>query len=144
MSSGNIALLTEFWRVWKQGGGSELVKRYDEFFTEDAEWCPPMRELTGARYIGREGLERYVHDLGQVLDGLEGELEELVEIAPDVVRSRVRVRASGKVSGVATDALMIGISRFGDGRMSLAWASYDPEAAARAEVAIVNGEPVPV
>ena len=55
-----------------------------------------MRELTGPRYVGREGLERYVHDLAQVLDGLEGELEELVEIAPDVVRSKVRVRPAAR------------------------------------------------
>ena len=46
------------------------------------------------------------------------------------------------MSGVAIDALMIGLVRFRDGRMSLAWASYDPEAAAQAEAAIVNGEPV--
>ena len=144
MSGDNVALLTEFWRVWKQEGGTGVVRRYDEFFTEDAEWCPPMRELTGARYVGCEGLGRYVHDLAQVLDGLEGELEELVEVAPDVVRSKVRMRASGKVSGVAIDALMIGISRFRDGRMSLAWASYDPVAASKAEAAIVNGEPVPI
>jgi ketosteroid isomerase-like protein len=140
--SDKVALLTEFWRVWKRDGAAGLVARYDEFFHPDAEWSPPMRELTGMRYVGREGLERYAHDLAQVLEGLEGELEEIVEVAPDVVRSRVRLRAKGKVSGMALDAEMIAIGRFRDGRMSLAWASYDPELAARAEAAIINDEPV--
>jgi hypothetical protein len=140
----NTALLRELWRVWKQDGAAALLARYEDFFTGDAEWCPPMREMTGVRYIGREGLEQYIHDLGHVLKGLHGELEEISEITPDVVRTRVRIRAESKVSGVTIDAPMIGIARFRDARVSLAWASYDAAAAERAEVAIVNGDPVPV
>jgi ketosteroid isomerase-like protein len=140
----NVDLLHEFWRVWQEEGGPGLVERYDDFFTEDAEWCPPTRELTGSRYVGRHGLEQYVHDVGQVLTDLTGELEELTEIAPDVVRSRVRVTGHGKVSGVSVDAPLIAIARFEGGRMSIAWGSYDPEAARRAETAIVNREPLPV
>jgi len=140
----NVELLHEFWRVWTEEGGPGLIDRYDDFFTEDAEWCPPLREMTGARYVGRHGLEQYVHDVGHVLTDLHGELEELTEVAPDVVRSRVRMRGHGKVSGVSLDAPMIAIARFENGRMSTAWASYDPEAAKRAETAIVNREPLPV
>jgi ketosteroid isomerase-like protein len=140
----NVELLREFWRVWHEEGGPGLVERYDDFFTEDAEWCPPVREMTSSRYVGRHGLEQYVHDLGQVLTDLHGELEELTEVAPDVVRSRVRVHGHGRVSGVTLDAPMIAIARFEHGRMSTAWASYDPEAARRAETAIVNREPLPV
>jgi ketosteroid isomerase-like protein len=138
----HVELMQEFWRTWSEEGAEALVARYDEFFTEDAEWSPPVRELTGIRYSGRHGIERYAHDIGQVLGDLHGELEEIVEIAPDVVRARVRMRADGKVSGVELDAPMIAIARFREGRMSLAWASYDPEAAARAQEAIVRGEPV--
>lgn len=140
----NVDVMREFWRTWRDEGGAGLLDRYDEFFTEDAEWCPPMREMTGARYVGRHGIEQYVHDLGQVLTDLRGELEEITEIAPGVVRSRVRMHGRGKVSGVTLDAPMIGISRLEDGRMSFAWASYDPEAARRAETAIINREPLPV
>jgi ketosteroid isomerase-like protein len=140
----NVELLREFWRVWQEQGGPGLVERYDDFFTEDAEWCPPTRELTGTRCVGRHGIEQYVHDVGQVLTDLQGDLEELTEIAPDVGRSRVRMTGHGKLSGVSLDAPMIGIARLRDGRMSLAWASYDPEAAKRAETAIVNWEPLPV
>ena len=140
----NVELLREFWRVWRDEGGARLIERYDEFFTEDAEWSPPMREMTATRYMGRHGIEQYVHDLGHVLTDLRGELEEVTEVAPDVVRSRVRMYGQGKVSGMTLDAPMIGIARLREGRMSLAWASYDPEAAKRAETAIVNGEPLPV
>ena len=141
--SENADLLREFWSAWSDEGVPALLERYDEFFTEDAEWCPPTREMTGTRYVGRHGIEQYAHDIGQVLSDLRGELEEIVEITPDVVRGRVRMHGEGKVSGVTLDAPMIAVARFRDGKMSLAWASYDPEAARRAEVAIVNGEPLP-
>jgi ketosteroid isomerase-like protein len=138
----HVELVTEFWRTWSEEGPEALVARYDDFFTEDAEWFPPVRELTGMRYAGRHGIEQYAHDIGQVLGDLNGELEEIVEVTPDVVRARVRMRADGKVSGVELDAPMIAIARFRDGRMELAWASYDAEAADRAQDAIVNREPV--
>jgi ketosteroid isomerase-like protein len=138
----HVELMREFWRTWSEEGAEALVARYDEFFTEDAEWFPPVRELTGMRYTGRHGIEQYAHDIGQVLGDLHGELEEAAEVTPEVVRARVRMRADGKVSGVELDAPMIAIARFREGRMSLAWASYDAEAAAKAEAAIVRGEPV--
>lgn len=138
----HVELMREFWRTWSEEGAEALVARYDEFFTEDAEWFPPVRELTGMRYSGRHGIEQYAHDIGQVLGELHGELEETTEITADVVRATVLMRADGKVSGVELDAPMIAIARFHEGRMSLAWASYDAEAAARAQEAIVRGEPV--
>jgi ketosteroid isomerase-like protein len=138
----HVELMTEFWRTWSDEGAEALVARYDEFFAEDAEWFPPVRELTGMRYAGRHGIEQYAHDIGHVLGDLHGELEEIVEVTPDVVRARVRMRADGKVSGVELDAPMIAIARFRDRRMELAWASYDAEAADRAQEAIVNREPV--
>jgi ketosteroid isomerase-like protein len=138
----HVEVMTEFWRTWSEEGAEALVARYDEFFTEEAEWYPPVRELTGMRYAGRHGIEQYAHDIGQVLGDLHGELEEIVEVTPEVVRARVQMRADGKVSGVELDAPMIAIARFEGGRMSLAWASYDPEAADRAQEAIVCGEPV--
>jgi ketosteroid isomerase-like protein len=138
----NMELMREFWRTWSEDGAEALVARYDEFFTEDAEWFPPVRELTGMRYGGRHGIEQYAHDIGHVLGDLHGDLEEIAEVTPDVVRARVRMRADGKVSGVELDAPMIAIARFREGRMELAWASYDAEAADRAQEAIVHREPV--
>jgi ketosteroid isomerase-like protein len=140
----NVELMRDFWRTWSEEGAAALLARYDEFFTADAEWFPPTRELTGARYVGRHGLEQYAYDVGQVLEDLRGELEELVEVNPVVVRARVRMQAEGKVPGMTLDATMIAIVRFRDGRMELAWASYDADAAGRAERQIVRGEPVVV
>jgi ketosteroid isomerase-like protein len=140
----HLDLVRDVNRAWRDEGLSGIVSRYEEFFTDDFEWCPPMREMTGARYVGRQGLEQYAHDLGQVLTSLDGELEEIIEIAPDVLRATVRLHTHGKVSGVTMDAPMIAIARFRDERIALAWASYDPEASSRAAEAIVKGEPVPV
>ena len=138
----NVERMREFWRTWIDEGAQALFASYEEFFTEDAEWRPPIRELTGTRYVGRAGFEQYSYDVNQVLDGLRGEVEELVEISPDVVRVRARMHADGKVSGMTLDATMIMIARFRDGRLSLAWATYDAEAAARAQEQIVRDEPV--
>ena len=139
----DVELLREFWATWEEKGGAGLVERYEDFFTADAEWRPPMRELTGSHYVGREGLAQYVRDINRVLTDLEGELEEIVEVAPGVLRSTVRIHAKAKMSGMEIDAPMIGITRIRDGRVDLAWASYDPEAADRAAAAIVHGEQVP-
>jgi ketosteroid isomerase-like protein len=138
-----VDLLREFWRTWDEKGGAGLVERYDEFFTEDAEWRPPMRELTAPRYAGREGVSQYVRDVGNVLTDLRTEIEEIEEIAPDVIRAKVHMRGHGRISGVTLDAPMIAIARLRDGRIDLAWASYDPEAAERAADAIVHGGKVP-
>ena len=136
-------MLLEFWRTWEAKGGGALVDRYDDFFTEDAEWRPPMRELTLPRYVGREGIAQYVRDVSTVLKDLKSKVEEIEEIAPDVYRVRVHMVGHGRVSGVDLDAEMIAIARMRDGRIALAWASYDPDAAAKAEHAIVHGERVP-
>ncbi len=136
-------MLLEFWRTWEGKGGGELVARYDDFFTEDAEWRPPMRELTAPLYVGREGIAQYVRDVGTVLQDLKSEVEELEQIAPSIYGVRVNMSGLGRVCGVDLDAEMIAIARIVEGKIALAWASYDPEAAARAEHAIVHGERVP-
>jgi ketosteroid isomerase-like protein len=138
----NAELMREFWRTWIDEGPEALFARYEEFFTEDAEWRPPTRELTGTRYVGRAGFEQYSYDVNQVLDDLRGEVEELVEVSPEVVRVRARMEADGKVRGMTLDATMIMIARFRDGRLSLAWATYDPEAATRAQEQIIHDQPV--
>ena len=139
----NVELLEEFWRTWEAKGGAGLVERYEEFFTEDAEWRPPMRELTKSHYIGRDGIAEYVRDVGNVLKDLRTELREIEQVTPDVYRIKVHMRGHGRVSDVPLDAVMTVIARLEGGRVALAWASYDPEAAERAEHAIVHGERVP-
>lgn len=138
-----VELLREFWRTWDERGGAGVVERYEEFFTEDAEWRPPMRELTAPRYTGEEGVSQYVRDVGNVLTDLRTELEEIDEIAPDVFRAKVHMRGHGRISGVTLDAQMVAIAHLRDGRIDLAWASYDHDAAERAADAIVHGEKVP-
>jgi ketosteroid isomerase-like protein len=140
----HVELMAEFWRTWTEGGAASLLAHYEEFFTEDAEWWPPSRELTGTQYVGKPGFEQYSYDVNQVLGDLRGEVEELAEVSPDVVRVRARMQAAGKVSGVTLDATLTMIARFREGRLSLAWATYDPDAAERAERAIVDGRPVVV
>jgi ketosteroid isomerase-like protein len=140
----NLDLTREFWRVWNEEGLSGLVSRYDDLFTDDYEWRPPVSQVTGVCYVGREGFERYVADVEEALRRVRGELEEVVEIAPDAVRSRARMHGEGAGSGVVIDTTVIGIARFRDGRMCWGWGSYDLAAADRLADAIARGEEVSV
>ncbi|MEK6251118.1 MAG: nuclear transport factor 2 family protein [Actinomycetota bacterium] len=140
----NVELTREFWRIWNEEGLSGLRARYDDFFTDDFEWRPPITEVMGARYVGREGFERYIADVEETLSDIHGELEEVTEIAPDVVHSRVRMHGEGTSSGAVIDAPVIGISRFSDGRICWGWGSYDPATAERVAEAIARGEEIEV
>jgi ketosteroid isomerase-like protein len=134
--------MRECWRGGNEEGLSGLLARYDDFFTDDFEWRPPVSQVTGARYLGRKGFEQYVADVEEGLDRVHGELEDATEIAPDVVRSRARMHGEGTGSGAVIDAPVIGIARFRDGRMCWGWGSYDPAAAERVAHALVRGEEV--
>jgi ketosteroid isomerase-like protein len=140
----NVELTREFWRLWNDRDLGELVSRYDEFFTEDLEWHSPIAEVTGARLIGREQFEQHIADLLDAFDEIRADLEEVVEIAPDVVRSTVWVHGRGTRSGAAIDAPLIGVARIRGGRIAWAWGSFDIDAAERVANAIAKGEEVTI
>lgn len=138
----NSELTRESWRVMQEEGVTGLRSRYDEFFTDDLEWRPPITEMSGEAYVGRAGYQRYVDDVHEILGEIYGRLEEITEIAPDAVRVRVHVQGRGTRSGASIDAPMIMIARFRDGRMCWGWGSYDLAAAERIAEAIARGEAV--
>jgi ketosteroid isomerase-like protein len=140
----NVELSQEFWRLWNDKSLGELVSRYDDFFTDDLEWRSPVAEMSGAHYVGREAFERHIADRVDTFDEIHAEPREVVEIAPDVVRSRVWMHGRGSRSGVAVDAPLIGIARMRDGRICWAWGSFDAEAADRVAEAIARGEEAPI
>jgi ketosteroid isomerase-like protein len=140
----NVERVREMLRVWNEEGLGGLVSRYDDFFTEDFEWRPAVTEVTGARYVGRAGFDRYVADVQELLGDVRARLQEATEIAPDVVRGTISVHAQGASSGVVIDAPAIAITRMRDGRQCWTWATYDPAAAERVAAAILSGEEVEV
>ncbi len=140
----NVELTRAFWRVWDEDGLGALLTRYDEFFTEDAEWRPPISQVSGERYVGRQGFERYVADVEESLRDTGCEIQEVAEIAPGVIRSRVRFHGEGSASGAVIDAPMVGVARLRDGRVYWAWGSYDIAKAEKAAEALARGEKVEV
>jgi ketosteroid isomerase-like protein len=140
----NVELTREAWRVMEEEGVAGLLSRYDEFFTDDLEWRPPITEMTGEPYVGRDGYARYVADVAEILGNIRGQLEALDEIAADVTRVRVHVQGEGTSSGAAVDAPMIMVMRFRRGRVSWAWGSYDLAAAERVAQAMARGEEPPL
>jgi ketosteroid isomerase-like protein len=140
----NVGLTREFWRLWNEEHLGELISRYDEFFTEDLEWHSPITEVTGARVIGREQFERHVADLLQAFDEIRADLQEVAEVAPDVVRSTVWIHGKGTHSGAAIDAPLIAVSRLRNGRVAWAWGSFDTDTARRVANAVAKGEKVAI
>jgi ketosteroid isomerase-like protein len=139
-----VELTREFWRLWNDRDLGELVSRYDEFFTEDLEWHSPITEFAGVALVGREQFEQHVADLRDAFDEIRADLEEVVELAPDVVRSNVWVHGRGAQSGVVIDARLIGVCRLRGGRIAWAWGSFDIEAAERVADAMAKGEEVAI
>ncbi|HEX2359033.1 MAG TPA: nuclear transport factor 2 family protein [Solirubrobacterales bacterium] len=140
----NVELTREFWRLWNDRDLRELVSRYDDFFTEDLEWHSPVTEVAGGRVIGRRQFEEHVTDLLAAFDEISADLEEAVELAPDVVRSSVWIHGKGANSGAAIDSPLLAISRLRGGRVAWAWGSFDIEAAQRVADAITKGEEVAI
>jgi ketosteroid isomerase-like protein len=140
----NTDLAREFWSLWRHDGLAELLSRYDEFFTDDLVWRSPIAEMRGEAYIGRPGLERHLADLAETFDEIRATPVEIVEIAPQVVRSRMRILGKGSASGVTVDAPFLGLARLRDARICWAWGSFDLEEGERMAAAIARGEDVEV
>ena len=80
-----------------------LLARYDE--------CASPRTPSGGRRpasspvpgtCGQPGFEQYSYDVTQVLGDLRGEVEELAEVSPDVVRVRARMQGRRQRSAAVT------------------------------------------
>jgi hypothetical protein len=147
VSTGGLAqdaAFREFWGVWKTEGLEGILCRYEEFFTEDAVWEPPLAEITRREYIGREGFRRYVNDFSDAFEGVGGgDIEEMEAVAPDVWRARVQLAIHQAGSEVAVEAHVYSVVRYRGERMCWAFGTYDPHAARRAIEAARRGE-VPV
>jgi ketosteroid isomerase-like protein len=136
----NTDLAREFWSLWRHDGLAELLSRYDEFFTEDLVWRSPIAEMRGVTYVGRAGLELHLADLTEAFDEIRATPVEIVEIAPQVVRSRMRILGKGSASGVTVDSPFLGIARLRDARICWAWGSFDVDEGERLAAAIARGE----
>ena len=141
MPSANIDFMRDYWRVWETEGVAGTLARYDEFYTEDLHWYPPVATVSRTHYEGRDGYVRYLADVQELMGDIRASLVEAVEIAPDVVRVTVDMRAvSGRASGASVEARMVGVARFRDGRICWAGGSYDASEAERIAEAVLRGE----
>jgi len=132
-------LLLEFWNVWSTDGAVGVLHRYDQFFTHDMDWRPPIAGMLGTEYVGREGWARYVSDFGDIFASFESEDLEVKEVAAELFTARARVRATAS-SGETLDAVLFVIARFRDGLISYGWGTYDDQAAETMLAAILDGE----
>ena len=134
----NVEKAREFWAMWNCEALQTLLVRYDEFFTEDLEWRSPVAEMEGRSVVGRAEFKAHIANLLETFDEIEAKLLEAEEVAPDVVRCVVQMHGRGSQSGAVTDAPLIALARFRDGRMAWAWGSFVHDEADRMTVRVAN------
>lgn len=134
---GSIEELTvEFWRVWEDDDVEGLLTRYEDVFTDDAVWSPPIAQVAGHDYVGRAGFAQYVGDFRQAFNSFEPNVESVEAIAGadgaegELARATVRLGAE-LANGGRIDAKLLTVVRVRGGRIDYAWGGYDPEAAER-------------
>ena len=136
----NVELVRRFWGLWNDERIGELVTGYDEFFTEDLRWQSPVTAVSGAWLTGRDDFDGHVAELLRSFDEVGATPEEIAEVAPDTVISRVHIHGRGVTSGVVVDAPLIAIVRMRAGRISWSWASFDLDEGERMADRVISGK----
>jgi ketosteroid isomerase-like protein len=90
---------------------------YDEFATPDFEWFPALPgSVGGGLYRGREGMETYVREIGEVWESFRPVYDEWHDLGNRLL-ALGRYEARGRGSGVPVQAPLGGIYDFRDGKM---------------------------
>jgi ketosteroid isomerase-like protein len=129
--AGNADVVREFWTLFNDDSFPELLSRYEDFFTEDLEWNSPVSAVAGRQVEGRAGFERHIADVAESFVGVEADPQEIIEIAPGLLRCDVLMRGEGPSSGATVDSPLVAFARLRDARIHWLWASFDLEAAER-------------
>jgi ketosteroid isomerase-like protein len=106
---------------------------FDELFTPDYEWFPPLGGAVEGRssYTGREGGERYREDVSNTWEKFRVDAGEFRDLG-DRVLMLGRIDARGRGSGVPVDASLGMVFEFRGGRISRARGYLDHGEAMRA------------
>jgi ketosteroid isomerase-like protein len=105
------------------------VARLRTLFDEDSEFASTIAALEGGTYRGRDGIERYMHDLDDVFDDWHSEDERYVDVGNGQVVFVYRIVGRGKGSGVPIDEEAAISWMVRDGKVLRGKVYLDPEEA---------------
>ena len=105
------------------------VARLRLLFDEQSEFTSTIGALDGGTYRGRDGIERYTHDLDDVFDEWHSEDERYVDVGDGRVMFFYRIVGRGKGSGVPIDEEAAISWMVRDGKVLRGKVYLDPEEA---------------
>jgi ketosteroid isomerase-like protein len=100
---------------------------------DDVEFLTAITSVEGGGvYRGHDGVRKWVSDLGESVEGLKGELDELHEVSADLYLGAGRFRGRGRESGAEFDMKMAWVYRFRNGLQTRYEAYFDRAEALKA------------
>ena len=91
------------------------IEGYLACCTENVELLQPM---VGAEYLGADGIRRFFTDIEDIGPDFQIEVERIRAVDNGDVLAFLRVRATGRVSGIVTGADTANVYNFIDGKIS--------------------------
>jgi ketosteroid isomerase-like protein len=91
------------------------IEGYLACCTENVELLQPM---VGAQYLGADGIRRFFTDIEDIGPDFQVEVERMRALDDGNVLAFLRVRATGRVSGIVTGADTANVYNFIDGKIS--------------------------
>jgi ketosteroid isomerase-like protein len=111
MSREDIELFRHGLAAYNRGDWNAAV----EWMDPDVVWYPPTDLPDSETYRGHEGVKEFWRMLRDVFGKFRLEPEEIID-AEDKLVARMRLRSTGKASGVETEAVMYQVVTFSEGR----------------------------
>jgi ketosteroid isomerase-like protein len=107
------------------------IDRYLACCTEDVVLRTPLAEIGGV-YEGADGIRRFLVDVEDAVPDFRIDIERVESVGPSQVLAFVRLRSTGRASGISIDAESTNVYDFAAGRIKLTRIFLDPEQALKA------------
>ena len=111
MSQENVEIVRRAWEAWEKGDWEPLYA----FYHPDVVWdASALRGPIRGVYHGHDGVRQYFKEWLQSFDAHEARAEKIVDAGDDVIVS-LRLRGTGKTSGVEVEMARTNVYRIRDG-----------------------------
>ena len=99
--------------AFASGDPEQIVRHIDPEFEGVV---PPSMSAEPDKYLGHDGVRRYIDLFQEIVDDLQFE-PRFVEAAGDWALVRLRVTGTGRTSGIATELDVVAAIRMRDGKL---------------------------
>jgi ketosteroid isomerase-like protein len=108
----NIDIVRRAWEAWEHGDWDPLYAFYDPAVVWDAS---TLRGPISGVYHGHEGVRRYFKDWLESFETHQANAEEFIDAGDNIVIVGIRLRGSGRASGVEVEMPRWNLYRIRDG-----------------------------